>query len=265
VAPDAPLAIPLFEGALLRCVPCRETAQVLLALYGPRGGDAGGVVLGPERAAVLGAWLQRWAGRQAEDGAATDRTSVAPAGDPAALFDPEIVGTALATLAVPAFADWWALDVVAPRGRMRRLAIGHADPTKSAAAQVLRQYPPDPAADHPRAEVLRSGRPDVDNALADGRLMASARSTEHLAVMRALKCRAALCVPLVLRRRILGFMTFATAESGRRYDAAHVEGGIAFAKEAALALDGVARLRRAKAALQRKLDQPARPGTTGTR
>src|SRR5712691_9510500 len=115
---DGALAIPLADGALLRLLPCRESPHVLMALYGPRGGNAGGVVLHAERAALLGTWLHRLAAHFGvrEDPMSGSRDGVA------GLLDGEAVGRTLASLAVPAFADWWAIEVLARKGTMRRLA-----------------------------------------------------------------------------------------------------------------------------------------------
>lgn len=275
VAPDGPLAIPLSDGALLRLVPCRESPHVLLALYGPRGGNAGGVMLHADRAQLLGEWLVRLAaqygvherGRRKQAAAGAPALPVDLEADLGTILDVEAVGARLASLAVPSFADWWALDVLERKGKLRRLAVGHADASKQGAARGLKEYPPDPQAQHPRSEVLRTGRPNVAYELSDGRIVAAARSPEHLAIMRSLGCRSSLTVPLLQRRRVIGLMTFATAESGRRYDDTHVSMAVAFAREAALAVGNALAYRRAGAALRRLQhdESPRRPRTTGSR
>jgi len=55
------LTLPLAGGAALRATPFRETARVALTLFGPGGGNAGGVILGASRARLLGSWLLRMA------------------------------------------------------------------------------------------------------------------------------------------------------------------------------------------------------------
>ena len=65
------LTLPLAGGAALRATPFRETARVALTLFGPGGGNAGGVILGASRARLLGSWLLRMAvggGSDAPDG-----------------------------------------------------------------------------------------------------------------------------------------------------------------------------------------------------
>ncbi len=66
--PDS-LTMPLSDGACLRVTRFRESARVALTVYGPGGGDMGGIVLGTERARLLATWLQRMS---AECGRAPD-------------------------------------------------------------------------------------------------------------------------------------------------------------------------------------------------
>ena len=58
--PDS-LTLPLAEGARLMLTPFRESPYVALAIFGPAGGDAGGVLLHAERARLLASWLLRLA------------------------------------------------------------------------------------------------------------------------------------------------------------------------------------------------------------
>src|SRR2546428_6891954 len=61
------LTLPLAGGAALRATPFRETARVALTLFGPGGGNAGGVILGASRARLLGSWLLRLADEAGAD------------------------------------------------------------------------------------------------------------------------------------------------------------------------------------------------------
>lgn len=55
------LTMPLSDGACLRVTRFRESPRVALTVYGPGGGDLGGIVLGAERARLLATWLSRMA------------------------------------------------------------------------------------------------------------------------------------------------------------------------------------------------------------
>src|SRR5919202_4708143 len=53
----------------------------------------------------------------------------------------------VAHLAVPELADWCSVDVLAEDGRVKNIAVAHADPAKGELAQELRRrYPEDPEA-----------------------------------------------------------------------------------------------------------------------
>src|SRR5204862_154633 len=65
----------------------------------------------------------------------------------AGLVDYESTLQKVARLAVPAFADWCAVDMLDEAGALRRLAVAHVDPSKVELAHELhRRYPPDPDA-----------------------------------------------------------------------------------------------------------------------
>ena len=55
------LTLPLAGGAVLRITPFRQCPKVALAIFGPGGGDGGGVILSPTRARLLASWLTRFA------------------------------------------------------------------------------------------------------------------------------------------------------------------------------------------------------------
>ena len=54
-------ALPLADGSMLRVTKFHESPRIALTIHGPGGGDAGGVILRPERARLLASWLARFA------------------------------------------------------------------------------------------------------------------------------------------------------------------------------------------------------------
>jgi len=58
--PDA-LVLPLADGASLRVTRFRQSPRVAVSLYGPGGGDVGGVILQTDHARLLASWLVRMA------------------------------------------------------------------------------------------------------------------------------------------------------------------------------------------------------------
>jgi hypothetical protein len=55
------LVMPLADGASLRVTRFLESPRVAITLYGPEGGNAGGVILQTDRARLLASWLEKMA------------------------------------------------------------------------------------------------------------------------------------------------------------------------------------------------------------
>ena len=124
----------------------------------------------------------------------------------------------VARLAVPTVADWCAVDLVAGDD-LERVAVAHVDPERVTMARELQErYPPDPDAVTGVYAVVRFGRAELYREVSDELLVRVARDEEHLALLRTVGLRSAMLAPMTLRDRVLGVITFASAESGRRYD-----------------------------------------------
>jgi len=130
----------------------------------------------------------------------------------AASLDYETTLTAVANLAVPRLADACAVDIVNSEGAIERLAVAHVDPA-APRLSVISQT-------ETVASVIRTSMPVLEPS-ANGE-------------MGITSC---ICVPLVAHGRTLGALTFATAESQRRYS----QDDLLFAEQighrAALAVD----------------------------
>src|SRR5437588_5960099 len=156
----------------------------------------------------------------------------------------------VAALAVPAFADWCAIDMVEDDGSIRRLAVAHVDPEKvRLAGELAEKYPPDPDATYGVSHVIRTHRPELFPEITDELLQqATADTPELLEVLRELGLRSSMCVPLVARDRTLGAITFVSAESGRRYDESDLAVAQDLARRAATAVDNARLFRETQSA-----------------
>ncbi|MEA2513232.1 MAG: hypothetical protein QOJ59_2719 [Thermomicrobiales bacterium] len=172
----------------------------------------------------------------------------------AASLDYEGTLRAVTSLAVPGFADWCALFVREPHGQIRRIEADYAEPSKRALAQELQFYTASTtpsavvAAPIGAAAVMRTGRPELYPDVPDSFWQAIARGPEHLALLRRLRQRSLMLVPLRARGQTLGVVALATAESGRRYGEDDLIFAEAFAERAAVAIDNARLLREAQAA-----------------
>ncbi|WP_338092429.1 PAS domain S-box protein [Sorangium cellulosum] len=144
----------------------------------------------------------------------------------------------LAELVVPVLSDWCAIDIQAQDGPIQRVAVQHTDPRKvELVREIEERYPVDPDAPRGVPRVLRTGATEWLAEIDDARIVAAARDEEHLRLARELGLRSYLIVPLAARGRVLGAITLAHAESGRRYTKADVQFAEELARRAALSVD----------------------------
>jgi serine phosphatase RsbU (regulator of sigma subunit)/PAS domain-containing protein len=137
----------------------------------------------------------------------------------------------IAWLAVPAVADWCAIDIVTPDGERERerVALAHRDPEKlELGLQMERDYPA--TEDDPGiGEVLRGGGEQFYPTLPDEMLVEGARDERHLELIRRLGMRSAMILPMRAGDETIGAMTFVHGDSERAFD----ETDLAFARDLA--------------------------------
>jgi PAS domain S-box-containing protein len=159
----------------------------------------------------------------------------------------------VASLAVPSFADWATVDLAEGDGSLRRVAVAHSDPAKvELAHEVHRRFPPDPAAPQGVWNILRTGKGEIIPEISDELLVQSISDSELLGIMRRLGLKSYIGVPLKVRGRTLGVLTFIAAESGRRYADAHLATAQDLADRAAIAVENAQLYRELRDADQRK-------------
>jgi len=173
----------------------------------------------------------------------------------------------LTKLAVPRVADWCTIEIVDPNGSVQSIEVTHSDPEKIATAKEFRlRYPPDPTEPGGIYEVIRTSRSIVYPEITDEMLEAGTRDPEQRDLARSLGLRSAMIVPLIARGRSMGAITFASAESGRRFGDADLEFAEDLARRASLAIDN-ARLYEERShiarTLQRSLLPPELPEVPG--
>src|SRR3954470_12997980 len=165
----------------------------------------------------------------------------------------------VASLAVPEFADWCAIDMLEPDGSLGRLAIAHVDPDKiQLAHELAEKYPPDADAAYGVPNVIRTRRPELFSDIPDELLVEAASEVpELLDLLRQLGLRSSMCVPLIARDRVLGAITFIAAESGRQYDEHDLATAQDLARRAATAVDNARLYRETQAARREAVESLA--------
>jgi signal transduction histidine kinase len=152
-------------------------------------------------------------------------------------LDYETTLTTVAGMSLPYLGAWCILDVCVGHG-IRRLGVLHPDPARQALARTLHErYPPQAEDLLGAPRVIRTGRPEVVVDVSDAALSASAHDAEHLRLIRELGIGAYIIAPMVARGRVVGAMTFVTAESGQRFGDLDVILAQDLATRAAMAVD----------------------------
>ncbi len=154
-------------------------------------------------------------------------------------------------LAVPAIADWCAVDMLED-GVLKRLAVAHVDPEKvRLVEEIERRYPPDPNAPHGVPNILRTGQPELVGDITPDLLDALTIDDGHRELARALSLKSFLGVPIVRGERVLGVISLVMAESNRHYNESDFEMAVLLADRAAVTIENARLLAESRRAQER--------------
>jgi len=145
---------------------------------------------------------------------------------------------ALTKLALPTLGAWCIVDILEEGDAIHRLGIYHPDPEKQKLALQLEESWASEADDPFGAPaMLRNARTIAITDDIEATLAATAHSPDNLYILRQLGIGALLTVPLIARKRLLGAITFVSAQHGVSYSAEDVQLAEDVANRGALALD----------------------------
>lgn len=148
-----------------------------------------------------------------------------------------------ARLAVPHFADYCLIDVVAENGAVERVAVAHADAAQEPLVQQLLAYGPVPGWQDPLWETMNSGRSQLLGEVSDDLLQEIVRDERHLQILRQLGVCSSMIVPLLADGRTLGVMSLISATPQRNYSPLDLSLAEDLARRCAMAVEN-ARLHR---------------------
>ena len=167
--------------------------------------------------------------------------------------------TTLATvayLAIPHIADWCVVHTV-EAGRLPkadRRSLGSREGGLGPAGD--RAVPGAVERKHRPAAVARTGKPELRPVITDRMLRAVARDEDHLELLRSIGFSSFMCVPLKARGKVLGTMSFVSADPENRYGPEELALAEDLAQRAAMAIDNAllyASVQRERAALETAL------------
>jgi signal transduction histidine kinase len=145
---------------------------------------------------------------------------------------------ALTKLALPALGAWCIVDILEENSAIHRLSIYHPDPEKQKLAEELESsWTPELEDPFGAPAMMREQRTIAITDDIDETLAASAHSPRNLLILRQLGIGSLLTVPLVARNRLLGAITFVSAERGGTFSPEDVQLAEDVATRGALALD----------------------------
>ena len=160
----------------------------------------------------------------------------------------------LASLTVPAFADWCTVDMLGPGGSVEQLAADHADPDKRADLVRLRERFPIRLWDDGAEAEAPEGAELIETP--DELIERLAVDSEHEALLRSIGMRSGLMAPMGVGGRSLGVLSFGT--SSRKFDQADLDLAAEIARRAATAVEN-ARLAEERSEVARVLQEGLMP------
>jgi PAS domain S-box-containing protein len=164
----------------------------------------------------------------------------------ASTLDYESTLANLATLLVPRYADWYAVDVLDDeRGGFRRLAVVHKDPAKAEWVEKAHEhYTADPDEPEGTGRAVRTGEAILYRTITDEFLSSSTKDPAHHQVLHQLGMESAMVVPLTAGGRTYGALMLVSGDPERLFDEDDLDFARHLGRRAAIAVDN-ARLYRA--------------------
>ncbi|MCS6889396.1 MAG: GAF domain-containing protein, partial [Chloroflexus sp.] len=152
---------------------------------------------------------------------------------------------------VPLLGDWCAIIIRDEHQQARRVAMACADPRQQPLAEQLVQVDPfvDPAS--PPVRVLDSGQLLLLCDLPDDYSEQPAFSPAYRLILRQIRPRHLLCVPMQTHDRVNGVLVFILTEASRRFTNDDIAFATELAQRMALAVENVILYR----TMQRRLNQ----------
>lgn len=145
---------------------------------------------------------------------------------------------ALTKLVLPSLGAWCIVDIIGNNGGVQRLGIYHSDPEKQALARELEtKLVPQVDDRFGGPAMLREPRTFTISDDIEVKLAATAPGVENIQTLRQLGIGPLLSVPLLARKKLLGAITFVSADPEFVYTPEDVELAEDLASRGALALD----------------------------
>jgi formate hydrogenlyase transcriptional activator len=155
----------------------------------------------------------------------------------AASLDSQTTLDKLASLAVPEVADWSFLELTDDRDGVRRVFGAHPDPaTEARLEEFRRRHPLSAQARRLSAEVVRTGLPLLVPTVTEAYLETAVTSAEVRGLLRLLRIRSMLSLPLQVGADIVGVLSWFRSENPAPFEPRDLELAQEVGRRAATAL-----------------------------
>jgi PAS domain S-box-containing protein len=124
----------------------------------------------------------------------------------------------LASLTVPAIADWCTIFILSEDGSLRRVAMANQDENEVKRAEEFdKLYPEDPKTPNGLYHVIRTGEAEIFNSANEGTLGLFSRDEVHLRYLQSLNIRSGILVPLHAHGKTFGAIILVSTRSDREF------------------------------------------------
>jgi len=187
-------------------------------------------------------------------------------------LDLKITLRKLSKLTVPKMADWFAIELLDGNNELQQLTVNHVNPDKVKWAKELRKkQPPAFTKDNGSARVIITGKSEVYPTVSDEMVRAASKNEEEYQLIKRIGICSVMIVPLVVRGKPFGAMSFImTEDSGRSYERKDLLLAEEFAYRAAMALENARLYKQAqdeieeRKAAEHRLEISQKAGHIGT-
>lgn len=141
-------------------------------------------------------------------------------------------------LTMPRPGSWCIVDIVESNGAICRLAVVHPDPEKQQLARMLEQGSESPSGNPIDASLaLQVEQPAVITPDSGEALMRAVHGEANLQILQEIGFGSLLVVPLIVRARVQGTITFVSPEGDPPFEADEIAHAVDLAARCAMALD----------------------------
>jgi PAS domain S-box-containing protein len=158
----------------------------------------------------------------------------------------------IAKLAVPDLADWCAIDLLNEKGEVDQVTVAHIDPNKVKWARELRKKNPiDMSQNSGLPKVLKTGKSEFYPFISDEVIKLTNPNKRQHKLIKQLGLRSAIIVPLAIRNKTIGAITFVSTRNDNLYTERRLALAEDLARRASQAIDNATLFQQ----LQTELDE----------